>query len=162
MDNAPWWRNTKGEWYVVVQVLLFMLVIFGPRTADGSSSWGGFGGALSLLIGLFLVVTGGLISAWALLILGRNLSALPHPLDDAVMVMTGPYKFVRHPIYSGIILAALGWGFIVQGYLTLLYGLVLFVFFDIKTRREERFLMKKFSQYASYRERVRKLIPYFY
>jgi protein-S-isoprenylcysteine O-methyltransferase Ste14 len=77
-------------------------------------------------------------------------------------VETGPYGWVRHPIYSGLILAAFGWALIAQGWLTLLWAVVLLVFFDIKSRREERWLMARFPAYASYRKRVRKLIPLIY
>ncbi|RPI93163.1 MAG: isoprenylcysteine carboxylmethyltransferase family protein, partial [Chloroflexi bacterium] len=45
---------------------------------------------------------------------------------------------------------------------TLIYAGLLFVFFDIKTRREERWLARKFPEYAGYQQRVRKLIPFIY
>jgi protein-S-isoprenylcysteine O-methyltransferase Ste14 len=69
---------------------------------------------------------------------------------------------VRHPIYSGLILAALGWAFWVHGWLTIGYVVVLFVFFDIKSRREERWLAEKYAGYEAYRKRVHKLIPFVY
>lgn len=105
---------------------------------------------------------GGLLAGAGMFRLGANLTALPHPKDDAVMVETGPYRLVRHPIYSGGILAALGWGLWVHGWLTLGYSLLLFLFFDLKSRREERWLSDQFPGYAAYRQRVRKLVPFFY
>jgi len=77
-------------------------------------------------------------------------------------VETGLYAWVRHPIYCGLILAALGWALFVQGWLTLVWAGLLLVFFDIKSRREEAWLMARFPGYAAYRQRVRKLIPYLY
>lgn len=159
-EKTAWWQGKKGEWYVFVQVLLFMLVVLGPRTLDGAA-WAGLGG-LGLVLGVLLLLAGGLLSFWGLVSLGRNLSALPHPLDEAEFVRSGPYNLVRHPIYSGLILAAFGWGLFVNGYLTLAYALVLFLFFDLKTRREEKYLRLKFSEYTQYATEVKKLIPFLY
>jgi protein-S-isoprenylcysteine O-methyltransferase Ste14 len=94
--------------------------------------------------------------------LGHNLTPLPRPKDDATLVVTGAYRLVRHPIYSGLTAMAFGWGMWVHGWLTLGYALLLFAFFDLKSRREERWLMEKFPDYAAYQRRVRKLIPFVY
>jgi protein-S-isoprenylcysteine O-methyltransferase Ste14 len=94
--------------------------------------------------------------------LGTNLTAVPHPKDNATLVQSGAYKFVRHPIYSGIILAGIGFAFVTNGTLTFLYVLILFLFFDIKSRREEQWLAEKYSDYHDYQKRVKKLIPFVY
>jgi protein-S-isoprenylcysteine O-methyltransferase Ste14 len=72
------------------------------------------------------------------------------------------YGVVRHPIYSGLIFGAVGWALINASLLTLVYAIILFVFFDIKSRREERWLARKFPAYDEYRRRVRKLVPFVY
>lgn len=59
----------------------------------------------------------------------------------------GAYSLVRHPIYSGLILAAFGWALLRGSPLGLIYGVVLLVFFDLKARREERWLAAKFAAY---------------
>ena len=51
---------------------------------------------------------------------------------------------------------------LVRGPLTVLYAVLLLLFLDVKSRREERWLSAKFSSYADYRKRVRKLIPFVY
>jgi protein-S-isoprenylcysteine O-methyltransferase Ste14 len=87
---------------------------------------------------------------------------LPFPKDGADLVQTGPFALVRHPMYSGGLVLAVGWALCVQSWLTLGYAIALFVFLDAKSRREERWLAEKFPAYASYRRRVRKLIPFVY
>ena len=67
-----------------------------------------------------------------------------------------------HPIYSGVILGSFGWGLMNNSLLTLLLVLILFVFFDLKSRREERWLSEKYANYVTYQVRVRKLIPLIY
>ena len=162
MSQSSWWKGTRGEWYVVVQVILMGLVVLGPRTWPGLSTWtfpytqiGSIGGGLLLLRGSCLLVAG-------IFRLGSNLTAMPYPKTQATLVETGPYRLVRHPMYSGTILMALGWAGAVHSWLTLGYALVLLLFFDIKSRREERWLKEKFSGYAAYQRRVHKLIPFIY
>lgn len=69
---------------------------------------------------------------------------------------------IRHPIYTGLSLCAFGWSLLHGSVLSLICTLALVVFFDIKARREERWLAVKFDGYAAYRQRVRKLIPFIY
>ena len=162
MSASPWWKGVRGEGWVLVQGVLLALVAFGPRTLAELPPWPGAVAAISGPAGTFLLLAGGAISALAALGLGPNLTPLPHPKEGGTLVETGLYGLVRHPIYFGLIVAAFGWALAVQGWLTLVYALVLFGFFDLKSRREERWLMGRFPAYAAYRRRVRRLIPFVY
>jgi protein-S-isoprenylcysteine O-methyltransferase Ste14 len=144
-----------------MQAVLFGLVIFGPTGTD-LPAWPSPLAEIATPLGLALVAIGGLIAAAAALKLGPNLTPLPHPKDDSTLVDSGLYGLVRHPIYCGLILAAFGWALYVQGWLTLAWAVVLLVFFDIKSRREEAWLLARFPAYADYRRRVCKLIPFIY
>jgi protein-S-isoprenylcysteine O-methyltransferase Ste14 len=55
-----------------------------------------------------------------------------------------------------------GWGLWLHNWVTLGYAVALLIFFDIKSRFEERLLTNKFPEYAAYRKQVRKLIPFIY
>ena len=162
MSQVPWWKGSRGEWYVVAQVFLFALVAFGPRTMSGLPSWRAPDLAIGSVVGGVMMLAGGVLAGAAVIGLGSNLTALPYPKDDATMVQSGSYRIVRHPIYSGLIIGALGWALWSHAWFTILYALVLFVFFDIKSRREERWLAEKFPGYEGYRHRVKKLIPWLY
>ena len=162
MSMQPWWKGGRGEWFVVIQIAGFLLVALGPRTlpdlpawTPALSRWSAVAGAALSFVGLALIAAG-------IAKQGRNLTALPHPKDDGRLIETGAYAIIRHPMYGGAILAAFGWGLWVHGVLTLCYAGLLFVFFDIKSRLEERWLGEKFAEYARYRHRVRKLIPLLY
>ncbi len=113
-------------------------------------------------MGSVAILVGGLGFAAGIFRLGTNLTAVPYPKDQGTLIETGPYRFVRHPMYSGMILMALGWSFWIHGWLTIGYALILFVFFDIKARHEEKWLTEKFAGYPAYQARVHKLIPYVY
>ncbi len=160
--RPAWWKNTRGEWYVIFQFVLFTLIAFGPDSLDLHVHLPDPGQVLALGVGLALGMIGLALALAGLWWLGDNLSVLPHPKDDASLVQSGPYRVVRHPIYSGLVVGAIGWALIHTSVITLVYAVVLFVFFDIKSRREERWLMRKFPDYAAYRTRVHKLIPFIY
>lgn len=160
--ETAWWEGQRGEWYVVIQTALFMLVVFGPSTLAGFPAWISpyrqialVGGYIFLSGGLLFVVTG----AWEI---RSHITPLPFPRENARLVQSGPYAIVRHPIYCGAIFMAFGWALMTHGWLTLVYAVVLFGFFDIKSRREERWLHQKFPAYDAYRVRVHRLIPFLY
>ncbi len=157
-----WWRGSRGEWLVVAQVILMVLVIFGPREAMDRSAWPAWLLRALPIVGGVLMAAGGTLLVAAIPRLGRGLTPLPYPKDGADLVQTGPYALVRHPMYAGGLIFCIGWELIVLGWLTLAYVCALFVLIDVKSRREEQWLTEKFPTYPAYRRRVRKLIPYIY
>jgi protein-S-isoprenylcysteine O-methyltransferase Ste14 len=162
MSQSPWWKGAHGEWYVVGQIALFVLVIFGPRTWLGWPKWTAPFIWLGVVMGGIILLAGILLLVMAIFRLGPNLTAVPYPKEQGTLIETGPYALVRHPIYCGAILIAFGWAFLVHGWLTLGYAIIVLVFFDIKSRREEQWLNGKFPGYAEYQKRVSKLIPFIY
>jgi protein-S-isoprenylcysteine O-methyltransferase Ste14 len=160
--NGNWWRGQRGEWYVVAQTVLFVLVAAGPATVWG---WPGRpfpGGHLMSAVGVILIAGGAALAIAGARKHGPGLTALPYPREGGTVLFTGPYRIVRHPIYSGAVFVAFGWAFVSHGWLTLVYAALLFLLFDVKARREERWLVEKFPSYAAYRRRVRKLVPFLY
>lgn len=163
MAKSGWWKGERGEWYVVAQVFLFALVAFGPRTLPGWSEWGGVSAIVATAAGVALGLAGAALAVGGVLKLGPNLTALPYPKDCSNLIESGPYAIVRNPIYGGLIFGSFGFGLLVHGPLTLGYALLLFIFFDVKSRLEERWLAEKFGEpYRLYRSRVKKLIPWVY
>lgn len=158
--HSAWWRGTRGEWYVVVQVALILLVFVGPRTLRGLGAWPTPLRRVAIPAGVALALGGSALLLGGLFKLGSNLTPLPHPKPGSTLIQTGPYRLVRHPMYAGGIALAFGWALLVQGWLTLGYACVLLVFLDIKSAREERWLNDRFPDYRDYQRRVRKLIPF--
>ncbi|MFU8853359.1 methyltransferase family protein [Micromonospora sp. SL1-18] len=156
MSTQDWLSNRRGEWYVVAQAVVMTAALFAP-ILDGRLGTGialAAGAALSIA-GLAIVVIGSIR-------LGRNLSPFPKPRDDGGLVREGIFSLVRHPIYSGFIFLTLGWSLVWTSLAGLIGALILLALFDIKARREERWLETKFAEYAEYRRRVKKLIPFVY
>ena len=147
----------RGVWYVLVQGILIGLVLFGPQGFPLISSE-----PLTTILqscGIVIGFLACLVMGIAAINLGKNLTPLPHPKDNSVFIQTGLYQYVRHPIYFGVLLAALAWLFIFPGFYVLVYSIFLFALFDIKARREEVWLVERFPAYKDYQARVKKLIP---
>ncbi|MBS1229561.1 MAG: hypothetical protein H6R17_2838 [Proteobacteria bacterium] len=161
-SNQRWWRGRRGEWYVVAQFALFLVITLGPKTLAGLPPWPERLINASSIVGTVLLTLGGLVSLLAVVNLGSNLTPLPHPKERATLIVSGMYRFVRHPIYFGVIVMAAGFALSVHGWLTLAEAAALALFFDIKSRREEIWLDEHFPAYNAYRQRVRKLIPFLY
>jgi protein-S-isoprenylcysteine O-methyltransferase Ste14 len=160
--GVPWWKGNRGEWYVAGQFLLLLLVALGPRIVPGLPEWPRQFIKATLVVGTVFILSGAVLALWGLRALGKNLTPLPLPKDNSVLIESGPYRIVRHPIYSGLIVASLGWGILVHGWLTVGFAVLLFVLFDFKSRREEQWLLDRFQGYSEYRKRVKKLIPFIY
>src|SRR4030081_123288 len=94
---------------------------------------------------------------WARAVLGRNWSGTVTLKENHELIVRGPYRLVRHPIYTGL-LAMLIATAIEQGHIAGVIGLVLvFASFWIKLSNEEEVMRKQFpDQYAAYRERVKR------
>ena len=118
-----------------------------------SNGVGIVGGGL-LGLGIALLVAGGAG-------LGSALTAFPEPRTGEALRTTGIYGRVRHPIYGGVILVALGWSVVFATPVGLALTLVLALFFELKSRREEHLLEQIHPDYPEYRRRTRRrFIPY--
>jgi protein-S-isoprenylcysteine O-methyltransferase Ste14 len=162
MAQTPWWKGKLGEWYVVAQFVLIVLIFCGPRNFIRWPIWNSSFTSLSQIVGCILLPTGIILIILATLRMGPNLTAVPYPKEQGTLIETGPYRLVRHPMYCGLILIAFAWALLVHGWLTIGYAIIMLIFFDIKSRREEQWLKDKFSSYGEYQKRVRKLIPFVY
>lgn len=112
--------------------------------------------------GLALTIAGLAFSIWARVILGRNWSATVTLKENHELVRRGPYRFVRHPIYTGALAAMLGTAIVFGGWPGFAgFGIALFAW-KLKSLTEERFLVEEFGEsYVRYRREVKALIPGF-
>jgi protein-S-isoprenylcysteine O-methyltransferase Ste14 len=156
------WLNQRGEMYVAIQGLLFAWLIFGPKNWQPLGAWPLFAGTAATWTGITLIALGFFIALAAAIGLGRALTPLPKPNEAGQLVASGVYRWVRHPIYTGVLLVALGWAFYIEGLVTLWSVLLIAIFFDIKSRSEERWLQEKYPEYAAYSKKTRRLIPFIY
>jgi protein-S-isoprenylcysteine O-methyltransferase Ste14 len=159
---AGWRQGQHGEYWVVAQIFMILsfvlLPIYQPLGLHLPFQ------LLYLILPsvILLESIAALFLVKGLVDLGHSLTPLPYPKVDGELVQTGIYGIVRHPLYSGLIFAALSWAILQISGSHLLGAIAFFLFFNAKASREENWLMEKYSDYADYRQRVKKLIPWIY
>lgn len=104
-------------------------------------------------IGYAIAASGIAVAVWAGITMGRSLSPYPRPPRDAELVDSGPFRYVRHPIYVGGFLFFAGMSLALSVY-ALVLTCVLGIFWIAKARLEERHLLARFPEYAEYRRRT--------
>jgi len=148
----------RGVGWVAIQGVLLVLV-----AAAGWSvgpAWDGMARVASAVAGVVLIVGGATLAIRGAHDLSDNLTPLPHPRDEATLIQTGVYARVRHPIYGGIVLAAIGWSLAMASIAALVMTAITWAFFMAKSMREEAWLIERFPDYPAYRARTRRLIPW--
>jgi protein-S-isoprenylcysteine O-methyltransferase Ste14 len=111
-------------------------------------------------LGMVLFLAGLGLAVWARVYLGRNWGMPMTQKDEPELVTQGPYRVVRHPIYSGILLAMLGTSLATDLY-WLIAVIVLGVYFIYSARVEERLMAASFPvAYPTYRAKTKMLIPF--
>jgi protein-S-isoprenylcysteine O-methyltransferase Ste14 len=113
------------------------------------------------IAGLVLAALGIGLAIWARLYLGRNWGMPMSVKENAELVTTGPYAYIRNPIYAGILLAALGSALIDWWWGLFLVCAVAYFIYSAKV--EERILLREFPDaYPAYKARTESLIPFIY
>lgn len=116
-------------------------------------------GVLSAVAGGILVMMGVVVAALAGMRLGPNLTPLPIPKAEGELITGGFYRHVRHPIYTGVLLAAAG-VVVFQASLAHIIGFVLlWLVLTVKALGEERMLTEKHEGYTEYAARTGRFFP---
>jgi protein-S-isoprenylcysteine O-methyltransferase Ste14 len=113
-------------------------------------------------LGAVLLVGGIVLVALGARQLGAAATPLPRPQPGTRVIESGLYARVRHPIYAGVLLSALGWALLTASLAALLLVALLAALLDLKARREEAWLIEHDPTYDAYRRRTRRFIPRLY
>ncbi len=156
-------RQTMGSRIMQLAVILLVLAPF--------ALGGGRAGLLyrhlypNLLVveylGVFLMLLGFGFAVWARFALGRNWSGMVTVKQDHTLITSGPYAWVRHPIYTGILLALVGTAVTLGTVINMVEVPAVALALWLKLRTEEKFMFETFGeQYSTYRQHVKALIPH--
>ncbi|MBU1920357.1 isoprenylcysteine carboxylmethyltransferase family protein, partial [bacterium] len=103
----------------------------------------------------------GLLALWAFSINKPHSRLIfPEPPPDSRLLTTGPYKFIRHPMYSALLLATLVWTINDFSWLRFIVWLILLANACFKLTFEEKLLTARFPDYSEYITKTKRLIPF--
>jgi len=137
---------------LALAVVIVAAGIAGPR-------WSATAMSSRLVASIGIGVAGWVLFVAGVVGLGSSLTPFPKPSERSTLRMGGAYRLVRHPIYGGSMLVALGWA-LLSSPLALIATAFLLILFELKSRHEESMLMERFPEYEAYRRRVRRrLVP---
>ena len=150
----------RGEGWVLGQFVLLWAVavaaaLGGMPLVEPASTLVRAVGGTAVFAGL-LVVFGAAVQ------LRSAFSILPRPTETAKLVEAGLYRYVRHPIYSGVVLVCAGASVYAWSPSAALVTVALAVWLDLKARREEAWLRERFAGYAEYARRTKRFVPAIY
>lgn len=146
-------ERTIGWAFVAVQALLLAALILLPGRNDFETpGWVRATADVVFWLGITLIVL-------AAAFLGRSLTATPVPLDRSELRTNGPYRWARHPIYSGVILVVIALSVRSGSVFAVAIGVATLAFFVVKSTWEERRLAERFPEYSDYAARTGRFFP---
>jgi len=153
--RIPWARELRIRVVIVaIVIVLVRLGVFRDRGLN-TAVWRD-------ALGLMLFVGGLGLAVWARVHIGRNWGGPMTQKDDPELVTSGPYRLVRHPIYSGLLVALVGTA-VALGWVWLIAAALAGIYFGYAATVEERFLAKQFPDaYQAYRRSTKMLLPFVY
>lgn len=150
----------RGGGWVAAQLVLLAGIALSALVGLG---WSGALGGVAIAAGVALMALGGLLVVLGGVQLGSSLTPFPAPRPGGELSATGVYGRARHPMYGGGILIALGWSLVFASIVGLVLTVLLAVFFELKARREEAWLVDHYPGYSAYRRQTRRrLVPWVY
>ena len=144
--------------------ILILFTVWISTTVALAFGYGGIGALPDWVyyLGIFLIFLGVLVRQWAIAVLGRFFSTSVRIVEDHHVVEKGPYRLIRHPSYTGLLITFIGIALAVQsaGALVVVPAF-LSISFGHRIRVEEKALLSELGEnYASYMKRTKRIIPY--
>ena len=158
------WRTALGLRLAVLAAVLVFIVLRQHGMADVFTAAGHAQafhvGPAGQWLGVGLCLVGFGYAFWARIHIGRNWGMPMSLRQGHELVTSGPYAYVRHPIYTGIMLAMIG-SALSESLLWLIGGVLIFAYFIVSARTEEKMMLAQFPDtYPAYRRRTKMLIPF--
>lgn len=144
--------NPKSLGLVAIQFVLITLLLTPVRGLAGTTP--------HQVTGLILILLACILALWAGTSMRfSNFSVFPEPVSEGSLIEHGPYRFVRHPMYSALIIAGTGAAVSHGTVLKFVFIICLILVLVAKIRREESLLSQRYLGYAAYSKKTHALIP---
>ena len=144
-------NRIKSILLVALQFLFIILLLSGSSLKN-----------ISLLAYAFMILSI-LLVLWAIITMQKSkLRILPEPSANATLVTRGPYRFIRHPMYTAILLGSVGLLINHFTWMRLSMVIALAIVLIIKLTWEEKMLSKKFGEYMDYMKHTKRILPFIF
>jgi protein-S-isoprenylcysteine O-methyltransferase Ste14 len=156
----PTRRIGRDPTLLLIVVCLGAAIAIAYRVAHVHSTILG-GGWAPFVVGFVVLVAGIVLRVWAILTLGRFFTPFVQVQEGQRVVDSGPYRYVRHPSYTGMLVALIGLGIALDDWLSLLaLALLPLTGILVRIRHEESVLLAELGDdYRDYASRTRRLVP---
>jgi protein-S-isoprenylcysteine O-methyltransferase Ste14 len=161
--GPDWWKGWGIRAAIIIAIYLVIHLVLGtyPNAANPQALSGLVMNPVLATIGTILCAIGIAFAFWARYYLGRNWGMPMTVREEPELVTGGPYAYVRHPIYTGVITAMLGSAFV--DWWWYLPFVVSLIYFSYSAFREEKLMTGQFpQQYPPYKARTKMLIPFIF
>jgi protein-S-isoprenylcysteine O-methyltransferase Ste14 len=153
-------KGSFWQWLIRPGIVVMAVAL---QSSGLRHSLGGFPPSMAVaILGDVLCAAGIALAIWARLTLGRNWGMPMSHKEGAELITRGPYTLIRHPIYSGVLLALFGTA-LVGGVAWLLFFVLIGAFFIHSARQEEQRMVMQFPEaYGDYKARTKMLVPWIF
>lgn len=142
-----------GWVFVLLQAILLLALVMVPDgTTWEATSYVGF-------VAQSLIAAAIGLGVWAIATFGTGITPSPVPSPRATLVTSGPFRWVRHPMYTAVMMAALGMTLRNASLSAIALLVAIGLFFNLKSRWEETRLMHTYVDYAEYLQRTGRFLP---
>jgi protein-S-isoprenylcysteine O-methyltransferase Ste14 len=154
--------NDRGTRYINLIAIFLGITMAGVLSRDTGFFFPGGRAMAGFWIGLFIMVLGFAFRIWSVITLGASFRTTVETHTDQRVVSNGPYRLLRHPSYTGLLLMCFGYGIAVQNWLSLAFAIILpLAALLYRIRIEEAALVSSIgSDYVEYQRKTKKLIPW--
>ncbi len=146
-------NTTKDRVFVGLQITLFFVFVLNVNFGRFKIAW------VIELICFIISFIGILLIISALFQLRQSISPFPTPSKNASLITSGIFKYIRHPIYSGIVLLFMSIGVYYGSVYKILIAFLIFGVLYLKSIHEEKLLLERFPEYLSYKHRTGRFFP---
>jgi len=161
--EMPHSKRIFDKFYFYIYGTAVFLSFFISISLNKSLSLGKIDNNIAIIIGISMVIVGYGLRFYSIWYLKDNFSVILRVNSDQKLISSGPYKYLRHPSYTGSIIALVGIGAI-SGYPLVIIMLLLFSLYitSIRIKHEEELLSKNIDGYGEYCKSTKKIIPFIY
>jgi protein-S-isoprenylcysteine O-methyltransferase Ste14 len=160
IGRRPWWRESGLRVGVLVLIILALRLPVFHHALQNAHAHTSSADMVMGLVGVALCTLGIGLAIWARVCLGRNWGMPMSRKEHPEFITSGPYAAVRHPIYTGFIIAMLG-SSIAVSVIWVIPLVILGIYYIYSARKEEKLMKELFpEQYSAYMQRTRMFVPF--